>query len=93
MSVAAALLEDVLARVAAGEADDASFIAKLRECHAGVHFTLCNDDDIPPRLSPVAENQRCRLYYVSSSSHCLSLCDDAAAASGLVVALHDGDDD
>jgi hypothetical protein len=47
---------------------------------------------MPPRLAAVAENSCCRLYYVDSSDHCLRLTSDAAAASGLVVALIDLDE-
>lgn len=68
-------------------------VGHLRSSFPGVHFTVCSDDDVPPRLASVADNDFCRLYYVSSSGHCLAFTADAAAATGLVVGLRDGDDD
>ena len=69
-----------------------ALVGHLRSTFPGVHFTVCSDDDIPPRLSPAAGNDFCKVYYVASSEHCLSLTSDAEAATGLVVALCDGDD-
>lgn len=63
----------------------------LRETFPGIHFTVCGEDDIPPRLAAAAGNERCELYYIDGSEHCLKLTADAAAASGIVVALR-GDD-
>ena len=70
-----------------------TLVGQLRLAHPGVHFSVCSDDDIPPRLSPAAGNRLFRLYYVASGEHCLSLTTDAEAATGLVVALRDGDED
>lgn len=64
----------------------------LREEFRGIHFSVCNDDDVPPRLSAAAESGFCRLYYVDSGGHCLRLTDDAEAATGLVVAMLDEDE-
>lgn len=64
----------------------------LRTTFPGRHVSVCNEDDIPPRLQPAAENSICLIYYVASGEHCLSLANDAAAATGIVVALR-GDDD
>ena len=64
----------------------------LRATFPGKHITVCGEDDIPARLKPVAENAIAQIYLVASSDHCLSLTNDAAAATGIVVALR-GDDD
>lgn len=89
-----ALLGRVLAEVEVRTALQADALAThLRGTFPGVHITVCNDDDIPARLSPVAGNDVCRLYYVDSCDHCLKLTTDAEAATGLVVALCDGDED
>jgi hypothetical protein len=64
----------------------------LRETFPGKHLSVCNDDDIPPRLKPAAENAACLIYYVATGAHCLSLTNDAAAATGIVVALRGEDD-
>ncbi|HEX8989842.1 MAG TPA: DUF6129 family protein [Rhodocyclaceae bacterium] len=60
---------------------------RLRAAFPDVHITVCSEDDVPPRLPPAAENERCALYYVDASEHCLKLTSDAEAASGIVVAL------
>ncbi len=64
----------------------------LRTQFSGVHFSLCSDDDMPSRVPFAAENSVCRLYYVSSRDHCLSLSNDADAATGLAVARLSADD-
>ncbi|MDD5298101.1 MAG: DUF6129 family protein [Rhodocyclaceae bacterium] len=92
--IAATLLPEVLEQVTrlAGAGPDA-LVVQLRLAHPGVHFSVCSDDDIPPRLSPAAGNGLCHLYYVASGEHCLSLTTDAEAATGLVVGLCDGEDE
>ena len=69
-----------------GSQDDEPLRASLRARFPGVHLSLCDDDDMPPRLPCAAENALCRLYYVHSGGHCLSLTRDAASATGLAVA-------
>lgn len=88
-----ALLSKVMDQVAshAHIAGDA-LVGHLRSTFPGVHFTVCNDEDIPVRLRSVAGNAFCRLYYVDGSDHCLKLTGDAEAATGLVVALCDDED-
>jgi hypothetical protein len=89
-----ALLADVLDRAARhADAPADALAGHLRGAFPGVHFTVCSDDDIPARLRAVAGNAFCRLYYVDGSGHCLTLTADAAAATGLVVALGDGDEE
>ena len=64
----------------------------LRAAFPGIHITVCGEDDIPPRLSPAAENAICYLYYVDASEHCLKLTTDAETATGVAVALRSDDD-
>lgn len=69
-----------------------ALLSHLRTQFAGVHFSVCRDDDIPERLTSAASSACCRLYYVESAGHCLQLTADAGAATGLVVALTDQDE-
>lgn len=88
--IAAELLPQVLDQVvsrAQGSGD--ALVMHLRGSFPGVHFTVCSDDDVPARLAAVVGNAFCNLYYVSAGEHCLSFTTDAAAATGLVVALRD----
>lgn len=93
MMIEESRIADILAHVArrAG-ASDGQIEASLRERFSGIRLTVCSDDDMPSRIRCVAENAACRIYYVSSGEHCLSLTTDAAAASGLVVALIEPDE-
>lgn len=87
------LLPDVLARVGANvRLPDEELARLLRSSYEGVHFSVCRDDDMPPRVPFIVENAVCRLYYVKSGDHCVSLTTDAATATGLVVALVDQDE-
>jgi hypothetical protein len=88
------LLDRVLNQVGehANKPDD-ELVTLLREVFSGVHFSVCNDEDLPPHAKPAAGNAFCRLYYVDSSAHCLQLTSDAEAATGLVVGLLDEEDD
>lgn len=92
--IEATLLDRVLAEVAPRAAlHDDALLGHLRGTFPGVHFSVCSDDDIPPRLAAAAGNGVCRLYYVDSCDHCLKLTTDGEAATGLVVALCDDADD
>lgn len=90
--IEASLLDKVIAQVAmhAPDLGDA-LLTHLRKTFPGIHFSLCSDDDMPPRLTAAASSTFCSLYYVDSANHCLSLTNDAEAATGLVVALRDED--
>lgn len=88
-----ALLVTVLDQVAElADWSENELVTDLRARFPGVHFSVCSDDDMPPRLTPATGNDFCRLYYVQSDGHCLQLSSDADAASGLVVALIDQDE-
>ena len=96
--IEAVMMANVMDMVADAVAQHASdlgdaLVTRLRKAFPGVHFAVCSDDDMPPRLAPVAGNTFCRLYYVDSANHCLRLTSDAEAATGLVVALRDWDDE
>lgn len=85
-------LDEVLARIAVARAPAFDALAQsLRDLQPGIHITVCGEDDIPARARPVAENAVGQIYCVASNGHCLSLTDDMAAATGVVVALR-GDD-
>ena len=92
MMIEEPLLTRVMDQVAsqASELGDA-LVTSLRKAFPDIHFSVCSDDDMPPRLSPAAGNAFCRLYYVDSADHCLRLTTDAETATGLVVALRDWD--
>ena len=93
------LMKSVMA-VMEGRADDSSEssgssdsqLQILRETFPGIHFSVCSDDDVPPRLLPAAECGMCRLYYVNSRSHCLCFTGEATEATGLLVAMLDKDE-
>jgi len=73
-----------------GELNEAAF-ASLQQSWPNVRITLCNDDDMPPRLSPALQGEKFNLYLVNSSEHCLSLTDDPQQAIGVVIAEVDED--
>ncbi|MDP1536356.1 MAG: DUF6129 family protein [Burkholderiales bacterium] len=90
--ITAEFLDQVLRHVAGTASTVHEVLAQdLRATFPGKHLSVCNDDDIPPRLKPAAENAACLIYYVATGEHCLSLTNDAAAATGIVVALRDDD--
>lgn len=91
--IAPALLDGVLGHIAVNaDTPDDILLRQLRETFSGVHFSVCRDDDMPSRMPFAAENLVCRLYYVTSGEHCLSLTTDSESATGLVVALVDQDE-
>lgn len=88
-----AFLDQVLNHVSGAASTVHEVLAQdLRAAFPGRHVSVCNEDDIPPRLQPAAENVACLIYYVASGDHCLSLTNDAVAATGIVVALRGEDD-
>lgn len=91
--IAPDFLAQVLQHVASAGSPVHEILAQdLRGAFPGRHISVCGEDDIPPRLQPATENAVCLIYYVASGEHCLSLTNDAAAATGIVVALRgDGD--
>ncbi|MDI6750805.1 MAG: DUF6129 family protein [Rhodocyclaceae bacterium] len=91
-AVDTAFLDAVLTHTAAAAALTHEALAlSLRAAFPGRHISVCGEDDVSPRLKPAAENAVCLIYYVTSSGHCLSLTNDPAAATGIVVALRSED--
>jgi hypothetical protein len=86
----ATLIEQVLAGVSPRLTYD-DLARQLRASFPSVHITVCSEDDVPPRLTPAAENEHCYLYYVDANEHCLKLTTDAETATGLAVALRSDD--
>ncbi|MEW6163834.1 MAG: DUF6129 family protein [Pseudomonadota bacterium] len=82
----------VLAHVAARPAAHAALTLDLRAHFPGVHISVCGEDDVSPRVPPAGENAACLIYYVAAGDHCLSLTNDAAAATGIAVALREAED-
>jgi hypothetical protein len=85
-----ATLENILGAVSPRLTFD-DLARQLRASFPGIHVTVCGEDDVPPRLTPAAENQHCYLYYVDANEHCLKLTTDAEAATGVAVALRSDD--
>lgn len=59
--------------------------AELRQEFPGIRFTLCSEDDIHAG-KPVQQGEGFDIYLVGSSDHCLSLTNDFALATGVVIA-------
>lgn len=74
-----------VARLANGKPVDDTLKEELKQAFPGIRFTLCSEDDIHAG-KPVLESQGFDLYLVGSSDHCLSLTNDFALATGVVIA-------
>lgn len=55
--------------------------------------TLCSENDIPGLAKPVHQGAGFDLYLVDASNACASLTNDFSRACGVVVALHDDEED
>ncbi|MFA5825621.1 MAG: DUF6129 family protein [Gallionellaceae bacterium] len=66
-------------------------LTSLKQTWPELRITLCNDDDMPARLSPALQREKFNLYLVNGSEHCLSLTDDPLQAIGVVLAEVDGE--
>ena len=64
---------------------DETLKATLKQQFPGIRFTLCSEDDIHVG-KPVLESQGFDIYLVGSSEHCLTLTNDFALATGVVIA-------
>lgn len=60
-------------------------LAHLRSSFPGVHFSYCMDDDVCD-AAPALQRGGFNLYWVDGRDHCLCLTNDAACATGLLVA-------
>lgn len=65
---------------------------ELREAFPGITFTVCEDDDIPSRLKPLAEGEGFALYGVNTCGHCAALTADITAAGGITIGLREEDE-
>lgn len=62
-------------------------IALLRARFPKLHFSECGEDDVSPRYQPALSIDSHHLYLISGASgHCLELTNDAATATGILVA-------
>ena len=61
--------------------------ASLRQRFPTLHFTECSEDDVSPLYKPALDVDSYALYLISGASgHCLALTNDAASATGILVA-------
>ena len=80
--------QQTLEKIASSIADsrlDETVISSLRSQYQGIHFTYCNDDDIPNN-DPVIEQKDFNLYLVDGRDHCMCLTNSFEHATGVVVA-------
>jgi hypothetical protein len=64
----------------------------LRETFADMHLTYCMEGDMGVE-EPVRRAHGFNLYLVDGSGHCMRFTTDAEAATGIVVAELDDEDD
>jgi len=62
-----------------------AIVSSLRSEYKSIHFTYCDDDDIPNN-EPVLEQQQFNLYLIDGRDHCLCLTSQLESATGVVVA-------
>ncbi len=79
------VLVDKVAGLATGKVIDESLKDELKQSFPGVRFTLCSEDDIHSG-KPVHASEGFAIYLVGSSDHCLTLTNDFALATGVVIA-------
>lgn len=74
-----------VAKLANGKPVDETLKEELKQAFPGIRFTLCSEDDIQAG-KPVLESEGFDIYLVGSSEHCLTLTNDYALATGVVIA-------
>jgi len=74
-----------VAKMANGKAVDETLKTELKQAFPGIRFTLCSEDDINTG-KPVHESEGFAIYLVGSSDHCMTLTNDYALATGIVIA-------
>jgi len=80
--------EELVANVAKMASDrpvDEALKEELKQAFPGIRFTLCSEDDINAG-KPVMASKGFEIYLVGSSEHCLTLTNDYALATGVVIA-------
>ncbi len=85
VAINAELLAAVATRAGELELSEAG-IAHLRREWPGVHFTFCNEDDVPARLNPFTQGDGFNLYLVNNADHCVAFTSQLEAATGIVLA-------
>jgi hypothetical protein len=84
--IAPDVLDQIANAAASFDVLDEATLAILKNRWPELRFTLCNDDDMPARMSPALKRERCNLYLVGGGEHCLSLTTDPEQAIGVVLA-------
>lgn len=90
MPLDAATLAAVAARASELDLCEAG-VGHLRREWPGVHFTFCDEDDVPARLNPVFEGPGFNLYLVNNADHCVAFTSQLEAATGIVLATVSND--
>lgn len=67
-------------------------LSVLREAFTDLHLTYCMDEDIGVG-QPIRQAEGFNLYLVDGRGHCMRFTTDLDAATGLVLAEVDADDD
>lgn len=86
------LIDGVRSVLTDGGAAQPGLLNRLRLAFPGLAFSLCDDNDVPSRLQPLAEGEGYALYGIATGEHCASLTARLDGASGLAIALKDADD-
>lgn len=92
MSLTPEFIEKISTALANGNAQRPGIDSELREAFPGILFTVCDDNDIPSRLKPVATGEGFALYAVNTGGHCAQLTSHIEGAGGLTIGLI-GDDE
>ncbi|MDO6388070.1 MULTISPECIES: DUF6129 family protein [Uliginosibacterium] len=87
MSLTPEFLDTVCHALANGNARRPGVDAELREAFPGLVFKVCDDNDIPSRLKPVAEGEGFALYAINTGEHCAALTAQLEGAGGLAIGL------
>ncbi|WP_018607908.1 DUF6129 family protein [Uliginosibacterium gangwonense] len=85
-------IHTVCAALGGGNARRQGVDLELRQAFPGIPFTLCSDNDIPSRLTPLAKGDDFALYGINLSDHCASLTPNLEASGGIAIALIDDED-
>ncbi|MDR3413821.1 MAG: DUF6129 family protein [Formivibrio sp.] len=83
------LIRQVYSALADGAARRPGIDRELRVAFPGLAFSVCDDNDIPSRIKPIASGKDFALYGICTSDHCASLTSDIESAGGLAIALID----
>ncbi len=76
----------ILARVGEAALLDAR-AGSLRQRFPNLHFSECSEDDVSPRYNAAFTVEGYDLYLITGASgHCLELTNDAAIATGILIA-------